>query len=49
VSSWDAKATGAWRADAVMPASWRTAAAAAAGSSQPLAKIVEGLIQLANA
>jgi hypothetical protein len=48
VSSWDASATGAWRADAVMPASWRSAAIGAAGSAQPLAKIVEGLIQLAN-
>lgn len=49
VSSWDARATGAWRADAVMPASWRSAAAGAAASGQPLSKIVEGLLALANA
>jgi hypothetical protein len=42
-------ASGAWNASAVMPVAWRRVAISAAASSQPLAKIVEGLIELANA
>lgn len=49
-TSADAFASGAWGSGAVLPASWREAAIrGAASSAAPLAKIVERLIELANA
>jgi hypothetical protein len=49
VTPGDRLATGTWSAAAPMPASWRKAAARMSANRLPLAKVVEQLIQLANA